>query len=114
MEIPVSITIVNGPFKLRYFVIMGNLKQIVVLALAVLSRTESIAARPPLSGRLLHPRYINDSFLVKNEYDYVIVGGGTAGLTVADRLSEDGSGKNCTGVCTGGQYCSMQVADTRV
>ncbi|KAK8110717.1 uncharacterized protein PG998_007174 [Apiospora kogelbergensis] len=83
--------IVNGPFKLRYFVIMGNLKQIAVLALAVLSRTESVAARPPLSGRLLHPRYINDSFLVKNEYDYVIVGGGTAGLTVADRLSEDGS-----------------------
>lgn len=28
-----------------------------------------------------------------DEYDYVIVGGGTAGLTVGDRLSEDGKCK---------------------
>ena len=27
---------------------------------------------------------------VQDEYDYVIVGGGTAGLTVADRLTESG------------------------
>ena len=27
---------------------------------------------------------------VKGAYDYVIIGGGTAGLTVADRLSESG------------------------
>jgi len=27
---------------------------------------------------------------VAQEYDYIIIGGGTAGLTVADRLSEDG------------------------
>lgn len=30
------------------------------------------------------------------EYDYVIVGGGTSGLTVGDRLSEDGK---CTSNC---------------
>jgi len=27
---------------------------------------------------------------IKAEYDYVVVGGGTAGLTVADRLTESG------------------------
>lgn len=30
---------------------------------------------------------------VEKEYDYVVIGGGMAGLTVADRLSEDGSSK---------------------
>lgn len=33
--------------------------------------------------------FLNDRDVDK-EYDYVIVGGGTAGLTVADRLTEDG------------------------
>ncbi|PSN69416.1 alcohol oxidase [Corynespora cassiicola Philippines] len=34
--------------------------------------------------------HIQDVSSIKSEYDYVIIGGGTAGLTVADRLSEDG------------------------
>jgi ribulose 1,5-bisphosphate synthetase/thiazole synthase len=33
---------------------------------------------------------ISDAKDVQTSYDYVIVGGGTAGLTVADRLTEDG------------------------
>lgn len=28
---------------------------------------------------------------LKTTYDYIIVGGGTSGLTVADRLTEDGT-----------------------
>jgi choline dehydrogenase len=31
---------------------------------------------------------------ISDTYDYVIVGGGTAGLTVGDRLSESGKCKN--------------------
>ncbi|KAH7409466.1 alcohol oxidase [Cadophora sp. MPI-SDFR-AT-0126] len=32
-----------------------------------------------------------DTFALKTSYDYVIIGGGTSGLTVANRLSEDSS-----------------------
>ena len=30
---------------------------------------------------------------LRQSYDYIIVGGGTSGLTVGDRLSEDGTSK---------------------
>ncbi|KAH8895511.1 alcohol oxidase [Thozetella sp. PMI_491] len=37
-----------------------------------------------------HPTILATSADVASAYDYVIVGGGTSGLTVADRLTEDG------------------------
>lgn len=74
---------------------MYSLKQVtsyaVALAVAALSLARSAAARPH-NVRLIQARYINDSSLVKDAYDYVIVGGGTSGLTVADRLTEHGKG----------------------
>ncbi|KAI5867721.1 putative GMC oxidoreductase [Durotheca rogersii] len=38
----------------------------------------------------LHRRYLNGWGQVKLSYDYVIIGAGTAGLTLADRLTADG------------------------
>ncbi len=44
----------------------------------------------PAAGVYYHPRGAGASGDLASSYDYVVVGGGTAGLTVADRLSADG------------------------
>jgi ribulose 1,5-bisphosphate synthetase/thiazole synthase len=36
-----------------------------------------------------HAVAINDISQLRSEFDYVIIGGGTSGLTVANRLTED-------------------------
>jgi ribulose 1,5-bisphosphate synthetase/thiazole synthase len=35
---------------------------------------------------------------LRQSYDYIVVGGGTSGLTVGDRLSEDGTSESIPGV----------------
>jgi len=57
------------------------------LILAVLAITTSSASTP------FNSRILTRDSKIKKEYDYVIVGGGTSGLTVADRLTEDGKCK---------------------
>ncbi|POS69025.1 GMC oxidoreductase [Diaporthe helianthi] len=48
----------------------------------------ALLAASSITNAFVIPRHVNSSQLLKS-YDYVVVGGGTAGLTVADRLTED-------------------------
>jgi hypothetical protein len=69
---------------------MGNLGlRSFVLLFVFLLTTQSVFSLPSSQSKLL-----KRSDEVKDVYDYVIVGGGTAGLTVADRLTEDGKCKS--------------------
>lgn len=46
-----------------------------------------------VAGRVHYFNILERAEEVKSSYDYVIAGGGTAGLTVADRLTADGKCK---------------------
>ncbi|KAL8369821.1 hypothetical protein RB595_000255 [Gaeumannomyces hyphopodioides] len=76
-------------------------------ALAVAS-APLIASGSPSKARGAH--VVRDSYAVAAEYDYVIVGGGTAGLTVADRLTEDG--KTTVLVLEHGQFVNDSAIST--
>ncbi|KAK7446786.1 glucose oxidase [Colletotrichum acutatum] len=58
------------------------------LGLLLMSISGGISSSIPRS--IAHSRILPRACDVKAEYDYVIVGGGTSGLTVADRLTESG------------------------
>lgn len=50
---------------------------------------QALAALAAAATSLLAPVRADDAVA---EYDFVVVGGGTSGLTVADRLTEDPAG----------------------
>lgn len=58
------------------------------LLLLFLVQSVLIAAQP-LDTRAT---IFNSTANLKDRYDYIVVGGGTSGLTVANRLTEDASG----------------------
>lgn len=52
--------------------------------------TAATAMFVPSAESISHSHIYERGGDIKAEYDYIVVGGGTAGLTVADRLTESG------------------------
>jgi hypothetical protein len=71
-------------FHCATFLIM-NMRSIIAWAIA--SFSFKAFARPE---SVYGAHHLTHSGQAQTSYDYVIIGGGTAGLTVADRLTEDG------------------------
>lgn len=55
------------------------------LALALLAQCSLVRLAP-------RAHVVHDPSQLSDEYDYVVIGGGTSGLTVANRLTEDPNG----------------------
>jgi NADPH-dependent 2,4-dienoyl-CoA reductase/sulfur reductase-like enzyme len=72
----------------RYFETkLGETSRKIILGIILTASVAFVAARPYQASEAQHFTRLRD---IADSYDYVIIGGGTAGLMVADRLAEDG------------------------
>ncbi|OBR09356.1 Glucose oxidase [Colletotrichum higginsianum IMI 349063] len=71
---------------------MSKTSPLLAVAAALALSTVGTSALSVL-GSIAHTKILPRAMDVKAEYDYIIVGGGTSGLTVADRLTESGERK---------------------
>lgn len=67
-------------------------RSILCLALASFSYASPVVTLAPRAVVL------EDASQLKSAYDYVVIGGGTSGLVVANRLTEDSAGTYASGV----------------
>lgn len=67
-----------------YRTVMASLR---LVALGLFAVSSQLVSAWPLSSPFVN---IKERQEVADEYDYIIVGGGTSGLTVGDRLTADG------------------------
>ena len=66
------------------------LSKLSLAAVGILNLVFSVEAYSPAADSIRHTNIVERAEELLPEYDYIIVGGGTSGLTVADRLTENG------------------------
>ncbi len=72
--------------RIRAYLAMKLPRPVSVWAPALVLGVASAAAYP---RGVEHAKILSEAGDVDKSYDYIVVGGGTSGLTVADRLTED-------------------------
>jgi hypothetical protein len=93
---------------------MAPIQSLLCGTLSIFTLLKFAAALPrpgPYNAANAHIK--RDAAAIATSYDYIIVGGGTSGLTVADRLTEDSSSTRYRLRSEGFTYAMLIVARIR-